>query len=64
MKKSTKRIVSVMMAATCLGAAPIVLPEALNPFNLLNPIKTQPLTQPLTQPKPKTKQKIEVGSKK
>lgn len=31
MKTLTKKIVSVMMAATCLGAAPIVLPEALKP---------------------------------
>ena len=31
MKTLTKKIVSVMMAATCLGAAPIVLPEALQP---------------------------------
>ena len=31
MKTLTKKIVSVMMAATCLGAAPVVLPEALKP---------------------------------
>lgn len=31
MKAITKKIVSVMMAATFLGAAPVVLPEALKP---------------------------------
>ncbi|MBR3418655.1 MAG: peptidoglycan-binding protein [Oscillospiraceae bacterium] len=31
MKTLTKKIVSVMMAATFLGAAPVVLPEALKP---------------------------------